>query len=147
MSQISPAVEECLSKVREAVAADKLTESAVDNIKCWLTESRYAQYVPQILEHVEKGMWRELDDAFWTVIPFGTGGRRGKMYPFGSNSINERTIGESAQGLADYIKEIKPDGPWKFGIAYDTRHRSREFSELCASIMVANGFEVFFIDD
>jgi phosphoglucomutase/phosphomannomutase len=148
MSESSSAnVDECLQKVRDAVAAGKLTESVVENIECWLTEPRYSQYVPQIVEHVEKGMWQELDDAFWTVIPFGTGGRRGKMYPFGSNSINERTIGESAQGLADYIKEIKPDGPWRFGIAYDTRHRSREFSELCASIMVANGFEVFFIDD
>jgi len=148
MSQTSsPQVEDCLKKVRDAVAEGKMTDTVVDNIKCWLTESRYSQYVPQILEHVDKGMWRELDDAFWTVIPFGTGGRRGKMYPFGSNSINERTIGESAQGLADYIKEIKPEGPWRFGIAYDTRHRSREFSELCAGIMVANGFEVFFIDD
>ena len=139
--------ESCLKKVREAVEAKKLSESALENITCWLTESRYRQYVPQIVEHVEQGMWRELDDAFWTVIPFGTGGRRGKMYPFGSNSINERTIGESAEGLAQYVKEIKPAGPWKFAIAYDTRHRSREFAELCASVMVANGFEVFFIDD
>ena len=48
--------------------------------------------------------WQVLDDVFWTVIPFGTGGRRGKMYPIGSNAINDRTIGESAQGLADYVK-------------------------------------------
>ena len=57
-----------------------------------------------------------------------------------------RDRGESAQGLADYVREIKPKGPWKFAIAYDTRHRSREFAELCAGIMVANDFEVFFID-
>ena len=31
-------------------------------------------------------------------------------------------------------------------VAYDTRHRSREFAELAASIMVGNGFEVFFFD-
>jgi hypothetical protein len=55
-------------------------------------------------------MWKELDDAFWTVIPFGTGGRRGRMYPFGSNAINERTIGESAQGLADYYLILDEDG-------------------------------------
>ena len=48
---------------------------------------------------------KQLDDVFWTVIPFGTGGRRGKMYPIGSNAINDRTIGESAQGLADYVKD------------------------------------------
>ena len=108
MSSESANVESCLQKVQQAVESGDLTASALENIKCWLTESRYRQYVPQIVEHVEQGMWRELDDAFWTVIPFGTGGRRGKMYPFGSNSINERTIGESAQGLAQYIKEVKP---------------------------------------
>ena len=140
-------VDDCLQRVRDAVTAGKMTETVTENIQAWLTEPRYAQYVPQIIEHVASEKWQEVDDAFWTVIPFGTGGRRGKMYPFGSNSINERTIGESAQGLADYVKEIKPDGPWRFGIAYDTRHRSREFAELCSSIMVANGFEVFFIDD
>ncbi len=32
-------------------------------------------------------------------------------------------------------------------IAYDTRHRSRHFAELCAGIMVANGFRVYFLDD
>ena len=31
-------------------------------------------------------------------------------------------------------------------IAYDTRHRSREFAELCAEIMAAAGFTVYFLD-
>ncbi len=31
-------------------------------------------------------------------------------------------------------------------IAYDTRHRSRHFAELCAGIMVAAGFRVYFLD-
>lgn len=136
-----------IQRIREAFKKEQLTEGSVENLICWLTEKRYAQYAPAIMEHIDAENWSALDDVFWTVIPFGTGGRRGKMYPFGSNAINERTIGESAQGLADYVKETKPDGPWKMAIAYDTRHRSREFAELCTSIMVANGFEVFFIDD
>lgn len=138
---------DCLAQVKSAAADGKITDSAVENITVWLTESRYSQYVPAIVEHIDDGKWKQLDDVFWTVIPFGTGGRRGRMYPFGSNAINDRTIGESAQGLANYVKEVKPDGPWTMAIAYDTRHRSREFAELCASIMVANGFEVYFIDD
>ena len=136
-----------IQRIREACKKEQLIEDSVENLICWLTEKRYAQYAPAIMEHIDAENWSALDDVFWTVIPFGTGGRRGKMYPFGSNAINERTIGESAQGLADYVKETKPDGPWKMAIAYDTRHRSREFAELCTSIMVANGFEVFFIDD
>lgn len=138
---------DCLTKVQEAVAAGKLADTATDNIKAWLSEARYAEYAPAIAEHINAGKWKELDDVFWTVIPFGTGGRRGMMYPFGSNAINDRTIGESAQGLADYVKQTKPDGPWSIAIAYDTRHKSRHFAELCAGIMVANGFEVYFLDD
>ncbi len=140
-------INDCLTRVKFAAAEGKISESSVKNISTWLTESRYSQYVPAITEHITAGKWQELDDVFWTVIPFGTGGRRGMMYPFGSNAINERTIGESAQGLADYVKDVKPDGPWTMAIAYDTRHRSREFAELCSSVMVANGFQVYFIDD
>ncbi|MDA7878670.1 phospho-sugar mutase [bacterium] len=136
-----------IQRIKEACEQGLLTEGSVENLICWLTEDRYAQYAPAVIDHIKEEKWDALDDVFWTVIPFGTGGRRGKMYPFGSNAINERTIGESAQGLAEYVKETKPDGPWKMAIAYDTRHRSREFAELCASVMVANGFEVFFIDD
>ena len=116
--------------------------------RAWLTEPRYAEYAPLVIDHVDRQQWQQLDDVFWTVIPFGTGGRRGRMYPIGSNAINDRTIGESAQGLADYVKD-QHDGVNKLScaIAYDTRHKSRHFAELCAGIMVAAGFKVFFLDD
>ena len=92
------------------------------------------------------GKWQVLDDVFWTVIPFGTGGRRGKMYPIGSNAINDRTIGESAQGLADYVKETLGAGATlSCAIGYDTRHRSDHFAQLCAEIMTAAGFTVYFL--
>lgn len=135
-----------LELAQQALTEEKISATAVKNLEDWLTQPKYAAYVSGIAEHIDQEKWQKLDDVFWTVIPFGTGGRRGRMYPFGSNAINARTMGESAKGLADYVREVKPKGPWKFAIAYDTRHRSREFAELCAGIMVANGFEVFFID-
>ncbi len=135
-----------LSQLETGAGAGKLSAGAVENIRKWLTEPRYSRYAPQVAEHLAEGKWQQLDDAFWTVIPFGTGGRRGRMYPIGSNAINDRTIGESAQGLADYMKETHA-GELSCAIAYDTRHRSRHFAELCASIMVGNGLKVFFLDD
>ncbi len=70
------------------------------------------------------------------------------MYPIGSNAINDRTIGESAQGLAEYVLEVKGTAQeLRCAIAYDTRHNSRHFAELCASIMTANGFVVYFVDE
>lgn len=131
----------------EAAAADKrLSSGAVENIRTWLTEPYLEEYAPQVVDHLSADRWRELDDAFWTMIPFGTGGRRGKMYPIGCNAINDRTIGETAQGLADYVKQQVKEKPLGCAIAYDTRHRSRHFAELCSQIMAAAGFTVYFLD-
>ena len=94
-----------VTQLNQAVAEGKLSAGAVENIRIWLTHPRYAQYAPAVAEHLAAGKWKILDDVFWTVIPFGTGGRRGMMYPIGTNAINDRTIGESAQGLADYARE------------------------------------------
>ena len=103
-------------------------------------------YADEVAAHVAAGKWQVLDDVFWTVIPFGTGGRRGKMYPIGSNAINDRTIGESAQGLADYVKEtLGPGAALSCAIGFDTRHKSDHFARLCAEIMTAAGFTVYFL--
>src|SRR5687768_14788107 len=136
-----------LQLVNEGVHSGQLTEGAATNIRRWLTEARYASYAPEVADHLEKRQWKQLDNAFWTVIPFGTGGRRGRMYPIGSNAINDRTIGESAQGLATYVVRQPSASPLSCAIAYDTRHNSRHFAELCAGIMVASGFTVYFLDD
>ncbi|HBV61940.1 MAG TPA: phospho-sugar mutase, partial [Rhodopirellula sp.] len=110
-----------LEAIKSAVSAGKLSQTAAENVTAWLTEERYAEYQGTVIEHIEGEMWQPLDDAFWTIIPFGTGGRRGRMYPIGSNAINDRTIGESAQGLADYVVDY-----WggkknlSCAIAYDT---------------------------
>src|SRR6185436_16498528 len=111
-------------------------------------EPRYSAYAPEVIAHIAAGKWQQLDDVFWTVIPFGTGGRRGKMYAIGSNAINDRTIGESAQGLADYVKDTlsgatgsaSSQPQLSCAIAYDTRHRSEHFARLCSEIMTAAGF-------
>jgi phosphoglucomutase/phosphomannomutase len=147
MATKSQPTDELVAEVAAASAAGKISATAAKNITAWLSEPRYAEYAPQVAEHITAGRWQQLDDVFWTVIPFGTGGRRGRMYPIGSNAINDRTMGESAQGLADYVKTERPTGDsFSCAIAYDTRHRSRHFAELCAEIMVAAGFEVYFLD-
>jgi phosphomannomutase len=147
MPAILPAAD---AQLAAAVAQKALSPSAAENIRRWLTEPRYAEYAPQVAAHIAAGKWKELDDAFWTVIPFGTGGRRGKMYSIGCNAINDRTIGESAQGLADYVLQyhspLTTHHSLACAIAYDTRHNSRRFAELCASIMAEAGFQVFFLD-
>jgi len=135
-----------LTQLEQGEQAGKITHAAATNIREWLNEPRFAEYAPRVAADIKAANWRDLDDAFWTVIPFGTGGRRGKMYPVGTNAINDRTMGESAQGLADYVRENNAAGELSCAIAYDTRHKSRHFAELCAEIMVAAGFKVYFLD-
>ena len=150
---MNPLKKTALTQLEAAAAAKKLSASAVENIRTWLEQPYLSDYAPQVAEHLTAEKWEALEDAFWTTIPFGTGGRRGRMYPIGCNAINQRTIGESAQGLADYMKkqaaadrQRDPLRKLSCAIAYDTRHRSRAFAELCAEIMVASGFTVYFLD-
>jgi phosphoglucomutase/phosphomannomutase len=138
---------EALAAIKTAAAEERISPTAAKNITLWLTEARYAEYTPQVLAHIAEKKWKALDDAFWTVIPFGTAGRRGTMYPVGCNAINDRTMGESAQGLANYFLRHVPVGETaRAAVAYDTRHRSRDFAELCAEILVAAGHTVYFLD-
>jgi phosphomannomutase len=135
-----------LRQIEEAVTKNQLTATAAANLRAWITEPRYSIYAGEVAAQLAVGNWKQLDDVFWTVIPFGTGGRRGKMHPFGSNAINDRTIGESAQGLADYVKQTLGAGAeLSCAIAYDTRHRSEHFARLCAEIMTAAGYRVYFL--
>ncbi len=150
MSHDAPVIDltAALAMLIKALAEEQLTPGACENIRAWLTEPRYEEYAELLRREIQEEKWKELDDAFWTVIPFGTGGRRGRMYPVGSNAINDRTIGESAQGLAEYVQEyLGDDAPLCCAIAYDTRHRSAHFAQLCAGIMVANGFTVYLLDE
>jgi phosphomannomutase len=140
-----------LQAVAAAHAAGLITDHSSQMLRAWLTQPRYADFLPALTARIERAaaetsVWKELDDAYWTVIPFGTGGRRGRMYPVGSNAINDRTIGESAQGLADSITaSLPPDSAPSCTIAYDTRHRSEHFARLCAEVLLAAGFRIFFL--
>src|SRR5688572_21191840 len=139
-------IDNVLAEVRQAAELGKISSTAQKNIRAWLTEPRYAEYAGEVEKLIEAGHWQMLDDVFWTVIPFGTGGRRGRMFPVGSNAINDRTIGERAQGLADYVKsQPGASANLSCAIAYDTRHRSEHFARLCAEVMLAAGFRVFFL--
>lgn len=135
-----------LKSIANALATSKINETSLENLKLWLTDVRYNSFRDDIIKLIEQADWAELDDAFRTSIPFGTGGRRGPC-GVGPNRINERTIGESAQGLANYLKKLG-DRAIKKGvvIAYDTRVKSREFAHLTAEILSGNGIKTYLFD-
>ncbi|MCH7686092.1 MAG: phospho-sugar mutase [Planctomycetes bacterium] len=129
-----------------AVSTGKLRDSSSENLKRWLNEPFYSKYQEALLELVAAEQFSRLDDLFWKVIEFGTGGRRGLMAEFGSATINDRTIAESAHGLAVYLKKIKGEAGGRAVVACDTRIRSSEFARLTATTLAANELKVFIFE-
>src|SRR4030042_4927102 len=89
-------IQTAISQLETAAAEGNLSTGAVENIHNWLTEPYLEEYAPLVAEHLASGSWKHIDDAFWTVVPFGTGGRRGKMYPIRCNAINHPTTAAHA---------------------------------------------------
>ena len=83
-----------------------------------------------------------ITDRFYQEIEFGTAGLRG-ICGAGTNRMNERTVGRATQGIANYIKKSGQDPLRGVAIAYDCRYHSKEFSELVAGILAANGIRVY----
>ena len=141
--------------VETARQSGRLDKVALQNLEAWAAEEAYASQWDAVGELLETGDWDEVQDAFGAVIPFGTGGRRGAMGP-GPNRINERTIGESAQGLARYVLvtreaagDVGPGGALpapSVVIAYDTRHNSRPFAEYSASVLAGHGIRALLFE-
>ncbi|HCS50539.1 phospho-sugar mutase [Rubinisphaera sp.] len=143
----SPSVSKCKTIVKNAAAAKLLTDGAAKNIKRWLSEPQYSEYVEPIRELIEAEQFGKLDALFWEVIAFGTGGRRGPMADFGSATINPRTIAESAHGLATYLKLAGINGSNQAVVTCDSRNRSMEFARLTACVLAAHGLKVYFFPE
>lgn len=132
-----------LDKLSQAQAAKQLSDAAVANIRKWLTGKEFEAYWEAISSLVEGERFKELEDNFYAIVPFGTGGRRGAC-GVGPNRINARTVGESAQGLAAYIGKFGAEAKARgVVIAYDTRLTSREFADVTARVLTGNGINTY----
>ena len=86
----------------------------------------------------------EIQDRFYKDLEFGTAGLRG-VIGAGTNRMNIYTVGKATQGLANYI--IKQNAQKKgVAIAYDSRHKSTEFSMQAALCLNANGIKTYIFD-
>lgn len=127
-------------------ATTNLSKDALTNINQWLTEPKYEFYRDDLQKMLDAGQWQELEDAFFKVIEFGTGGRRGTT-GLGSNRINRVTIGESAQALCEYALEADELAAEQgVVIACDTRLTSPELSKYAAQVCAAAGFKTYIFD-
>lgn len=82
---------------------------------------------------------REIEDAFYRNLAFGTGGLRG-VIGAGTNRMNVYTIAKASQGLADYLKKNYTEPSVVIG--YDSRIKSDVFAKVAAGVFAANGIRV-----
>ncbi len=98
---------DAVARVQTAVEQKRISATGGENLVRWLTKPQYKAYQAGLAEAVQQDQMEQLDLLFWEVIPFGTGGRRGLMSRYGSATINERTIAESADGMARYLQKSR----------------------------------------
>ena len=158
---------ELSKRIEQAVIDGRLLESSARNIGQMFVRSSSPVAAESIGELVEQGAWDELNDRFYKTLAFGTGGLRGRTIGkivtvaehgtpqpldrpeqpcVGTNSMNYYNISRATQGLVAYLKEWfakngLPGRP-KLVVAHDTRHFSRDFTELTARVATENGCDV-----
>ena len=85
----------------------------------------------------------ELKGRFGSDLQFGTAGMRGIM-GIGSNRLNRYTVRRAAQGMAAWLSGT--DLPKIAAIAYDSRHNSKYFAEICAVALAEAGIHTWLYD-
>lgn len=114
-----------------------------EEYKKWILDNNFDAEVAEELLKI-KDDEKEIEDRFYKELEFGTAGLRGIMGA-GLNRMNKYTVGKATQGLANYIK--KKNGEERgVAISYDSRNNSKEFSEIAALCLNANGIKAYVFD-
>lgn len=121
---------------------DATTES---HVKSWL-DGAYDEATKAAIRRMQSENPDELNESFYRTLEFGTGGLRGIM-GVGTNRMNRYTVGMATQGLANYVKRCFEGEALKAAVSHDSRNHSREFAEITAHVLAANGFTVYLFDD
>ncbi len=120
--------------------------TAIQNrIESWLKKP-FDIKTQERIQLLEQTNPKELQNAFYTDLSFGTGVLRGLM-GVGTNRMNEYTIRKTTQGLALYLKEQFGSSKTSVVIGFDSRHHSQEFANEAAHVLSHYGIAVFLLKD
>ena len=114
-----------------------------ENYKNWCENSIFDEKTKKELLEISNNE-KEIEDRFYKELEFGTAGLRGIMGA-GLNRMNKYTVGKATQGLANFIKS-KNGEERGVAISYDSRNNSKEFSEIAALCLNANGIKAYVFD-
>ena len=113
-------------------------------VEAWLA-GNYDVATKSVIQQLQQEDPKELEDAFYKNLEFGTGGLRGLM-GVGTNRMNKYTVGMATQGFANYLNQCFPTGV-SVAIAHDSRNNSRFFAETTANVFAANGIKVYLFEE
>ena len=113
-------------------------------VEAWLA-GNYDVATKSVIHQLQQEDPKELEDAFYKNLEFGTGGLRGLM-GVGTNRMNKYTVGMATQGFANYLNQCFPTGV-SVAIAHDSRNNSRFFAETTANVFAANGIKVYLFEE
>lgn len=116
--------------------------SAQKNAQQWLDSNSIDSSTKDIIKDMMLNNIEQFNESFYRNLEFGTGGLRGIM-GIGTNRMNQYTVAMATQGFANYIIESNPNKEIKAVISFDNRNNSKEFAQITARVMAANGFKVF----
>lgn len=119
--------------------------STIERARLWLGDA-YDKETRNAVQAMIDENSTVLEESFYRDLEFGTGGMRGIM-GVGTNRLNRYTLGAATQGLANYLKKFHGDKELKVVIAHDVRNNSREFMQIVADVLSANGITVFIFDN
>ena len=143
--------------------ASGLVRKALDLLGTWFEDPIYEPQRASVLAHVASAQFPLLLDSFYQLIPFGTGGRRGRV-GYGPNRINDATVALSVQGHCNYLRDrFSSAASRTIVVAFDTRifcdiagtysflpsnHSlykltSKVLAHSACEIYAANGFSVY----
>lgn len=118
----------------------------LDQYQRWSEATNLDSELQQELNQLKTNK-KELEDRFYKSLEFGTGGMRGEI-GVGTNRMNTFTVRKASEGLAQYIlsfgEEAKRRG---VVIAYDSRHKSPEFSMEAARTLASHGIQTYIFEE
>jgi phosphoglucomutase len=93
---------------------------AAARLQTWIAGGVPMAFPEVLARHLEEQFVPLLFDAFWQVLPFGTGGRRGRV-GYGSNRFNPATVAMTVKGHCNYLTAAFPGKALSVVVANDVR--------------------------
>ncbi len=125
-------------------------EKIIAKYNKWINNSSITAELRSQLEAMRDDH-HKMEEIFYKDLEFGTSGLRGIMGP-GTNRMNSFVVAKVTQGLSNYINktlkksEINKEN-YEVIISYDSRINSREFAEITAQNLSANGIKAYIFEE